>query len=232
MDKSSLNYFERLSRNLLLMKIKAGEVNQKFTSLSYSKQVCIEQALVNYKVSTTSTALMEEVIRCAKLIPDDPTSNPLIAYMEQHIPEELNHDEWCLEDLEVLGVSRDIAINKVPSTNLAALIGSQYYWIRHAHPVAFMGYLACLEVNHPTVEYVETLIEKSGLPAEGFNSLMHHAKVDVHHKQDIIDTINALQLTEEQYQLMELSAFQTFRYVALVMEDVCRAVNVKEQTVY
>ena len=164
MQKSSISLFERLSRNLLLMKMKAGGVNKKFTSLSYSKQVCIEQAIVNYKISTTSTELMKEVIRCAKLRPDDPVSTPLITYMEHHIPEELNHDEWCLEDLEVLGVARESVINKIPSTNLAALIGSQYYWIRHAHPVAFMGYLACLEVNHPTVEYVETLIEKSGLP--------------------------------------------------------------------
>ncbi|MBA6365037.1 hypothetical protein H4J56_05305 [Colwellia sp. BRX8-4] len=228
--KNTLTHYQRLNTNLLLMKMRAGAVNSTFTQLACYPDVCIEQAIVNYKISTTSTELMKEVIRCAKLRPEDPISKPLIAYMEQHIPEELNHDEWCLQDLEVLGVPRVSVINKIPSTNLAALIGSQYYWIRHADPIAFMGYLACLEVNHPTVEYVETLIETSGLPAAGFNSLMHHAKVDSHHKQDIIDTINALPLTQEQYKLMELSAFQTYRYVALVMEDVCRVAPVQQKT--
>lgn len=210
------------------MRVRAGLANENFSKLACHPEVCIEHLVVNYKVTSSSTQLMEEAVRCAKLLPDDPTSKPLINYLTHHIPEEKDHDLWCLEDLEVLGVDNEVAINRIPSTNLAALIGSQYYWIRHQHPIAIMGYLACMEVNHPTVEYVEGLIKTSGLPANGFNSLMHHAKVDVHHKQDIIDMINGLQLTEAQYRMLELSAFQTYRYVALVMEDVCKVVPIEQ----
>ena len=58
--------------------------------------------------------------------------------------------------------------------------------------------------------------------AKGFETFMEHAKVDIHHKQEIIDMINDLPLTEAEYQMIEMSAFQTYRYIALVMEDVCK----------
>ena len=91
-----------------------------------------------------------------------------------------------------------------------------------------MGYLSCMEVNHPTVEYVEGLIKTSGLPAEAFSNVMHHAKVDPHHKQDIIDTINNLPLTEDQYQMMEASAFQTYRYLTAIMTEVCKVAPIEQ----
>jgi hypothetical protein len=58
---------------------------------------------------------------------------------------------------------------------------------------------------------------------------MHHAKVDVHHKQDIIEMINGLPLTEAQYRMLELSTFQTYRYVALIMEDVCKVAPIEQR---
>jgi hypothetical protein len=33
-----------------------------------------------------------------------------------------------------------------PSANVAALVGAQYYWILHHHPVALLGYMATLEM--------------------------------------------------------------------------------------
>jgi len=230
-SQTSLSHFERLRKNLFLLELRAGDANAKFCQLAQYKEVVIEQAITNYRTSNSAIPMMKEVIRCAKLIPDDPVCTPLIAYMEQHIPEETNHDQWCLDDLAVLGVSKEEVLARVPSPNIAAMLGSQYYWIRNSHPVAFMGYLACLETHHPTVEYVEGLIKKSGLPRAGFNCLMHHAEIDVHHKQDIIDTINRLPLTEAQYQMVEMSAFQSLRYVALMMEDVCRAAPTQKMAI-
>ncbi len=198
------------------------EVSRKFVNLSTNPALCIEQAKVNYRVSNASVSLMKEVVRCSESIVDDPVTEPLIKYMKKHIVEETGHDEWFLEDLNVLGVSRESVLASLPSLNLTTLMGSQYFWINHVDPVAFMGFLACTEIHHPTVEYVETLIKQSGLPAEGFSSLMHHANVDIHHKKEIINTLNSLPLTEEQFKLIELSAFQTYRYITLVMEDVCK----------
>jgi hypothetical protein len=219
--------FERLTSNLKYMSLGACQVGNKLTNLAHHPEVCIEHIFINQMVAKATVPLMKEVVRCAKAIPNDPTSEPLIKYMEQHIIEETNHDEWYVDDLEVFGISRQQVFERMPSPNIAAFIGSQYYWVKHHHPIAFMGYIACLEVYHSSVEYVENLIKLSGLPREGFATLMKHAIIDVEHSQDIIETLNTLPLTEEQYQIIEMSAFQTFRYVALVMEDVCKVAPTK-----
>ena len=227
---SDKTHYERLTESLYLIRLRACNVNDKFSELAHFRAVIIEQCLTNFRTSNAVLPMMNEVIRCAKLVPDDPVSAPLIKYMEQHIPEETGHDQWCIDDLAVLGVTEEQIHSKIPSPNIMALLGSQYYMIRHQHPVAIMGYFASIETNHPTVDYVEELIEKSGLPAAAFNGLMHHAKIDPHHKQDIINTLNRLPLTEKQYQLVERSAFLSLRYVALMMEDVCKAAPVKTLT--
>jgi hypothetical protein len=221
-----LTQYQRLTKSMQFLKNRASYVSLQFTELACYPEVIKEQAYINYCVSSATIPLLQETIRCAKLRPEDPLSKPLISYMEKHIPEEEGHDTLSLDDLVKLGGCRETAINRVPPSNVTAMIGSQYHLIRH-NPVAFMGYLACLEVNHPTVEYVEKLIETSGLPSEGFSSLMLHATIDIHHKQEIIETLNALPLTEKEYKIVEMSAFQTYRYVSLVMEDICRVSNDK-----
>lgn len=219
---SNLTHFERLSKNLNFINARAIDVNQQFSELVNYPEVCIEQSFVNYWVSSNTVPLLEEVISCCEKRPLDPLSPPLISYLKKHVREEKGHENWSLSDLSVFGISKEKVLARMPSANVASMIGSQYLWIKH-HPIALMGYVACLEVHHPTVDYVENLIKKSGLPAKGFSSLMRHAKVDVHHKQDIIDTINNLPMSENQYRIMEMSAFQTARYAALVMEEVCKA---------
>lgn len=220
-DSNTLRHFERLNESLKLLRLRASSVSQQFSDLACYPDVVREQAYINYCVSSSTIPLLEETIRCAKLLPQDELIVQLIAYTEKHIPEEQGHDLMALRDYERLGGNAETARRRIPPTNLTAMIGSQYYLIRQ-HPVAFMGYLACLEVNHPTVAYVEELINKSGMPAEGFSSMMLHATVDITHKEDIINTLNTLPLTDEQFNLIEISAFQTYRYVALVMEDVCK----------
>jgi len=230
MDSSTIknSHYERLSNYLQFMGARAGEVNRKFSELSKHPEVCIEHIITNQMVARATVPLMQDVVSCAEQLKNDPVCAPLIKYMKKHIAEETDHDKWYVNDLNFLGISDEDLFAKIPSPNIAALVGSQYYWLKHHHPVAFMGYIACLEVCHPTPEYVEALIKNSGLPAKGFDTIMEHAVIDKHHSKDIIETLNNLPLTEKQYKMVEMSAFQTFRYVALVMEDVCKVAPVKE----
>lgn len=223
--ESSLSNFERLSKNLHLMALRAESVNSNFVEKSYIPEVCTTHILFNQMVARATVPLMEEVIVEAEKNLDDPVSYPLIKYMKKHIAEETDHDKWYADDLVHHGMSKDELFSIMPSGNIAALSGSQYYWIKHHHPVAFMGYLACLEVYHPTVEYVQNLINNSGLPAEGFSTYMEHAVIDTHHSKDIINTLDSLPLSESQFRIVEQSAFQTFRYVALIMEDVIKVAS-------
>jgi len=217
-----LTNFERLTKNLSFMSLRGQLINEKYSTLASFPEVCIEHIWVNQMVARATVPLMQEVVRVAGSMPNDPISKPLIKYMTRHIAEEMDDDEWYANDLELLGIPKEEMYARIPPPNVAALVGSQYYWLKHHHPVAFMGYIACLEVYHPTVEYVEDLIKKSGLPAEGFSTIMEHAVIDAHHSQDIIDTLNALPLTESHFKIIERSAFQTLRYVALIVEGICK----------
>lgn len=216
------NRYDSLTRNLNFLSYRAYDITNQFVKLAHYPEVCIEHAITNYFIATSTVPILQEALRCAKLLPEDKVCQLLIKYLNKHIAEELEHDDWFLNDIETLGVERDYVKSRMPSPNIAAMVGSVYYWIRHYHPVAILGYLACLEVNHPTEDFVNSLIEKSGLPAKGFSTFMEHAQIDINHKQDIIDMINNLPLTENDYRTIEMSAFQTYRYVALVMEDVCK----------
>jgi hypothetical protein len=41
----------------------------------------------------------------------------------------MNHDEWLLDDLESIGVSRQESLLLKPLQTVAELVGRQYYWI-------------------------------------------------------------------------------------------------------
>jgi hypothetical protein len=86
--------------------------------------------------------LMETALTTARTLPDDQVAALLADYLEHHIPEERGHDDWLLADLESIGVPRDQVLRRIPSPAIAALVGSQYYWVQHVHPVGLLGYMA------------------------------------------------------------------------------------------
>lgn len=141
----------------------------------------------------------------------DPLADPLIAYLEHHGAEEEGHDTWILEDLQVVGVSRAAALARLPSPTVAGLVGAQYYWIRHCHPVGLLGYMAVLEGNPPSVEAVDQLCRRSGLPVAAFRTLREHAASDGDHKRDLDDLVDRLPMTSEQFLLVCFNAAATTR---------------------
>ncbi len=73
-------------------------------------------------------------------------------YYKKHIQEEMNHDEWILNDLQSIGVPHEESLSRKPLQSVAELVGSQYYWIYHWHPVCLLGYISFLEGDPPTRE--------------------------------------------------------------------------------
>lgn len=225
---SEIPYFDQLTSNLSFMSARTFQSNITFRQHPQLAKICPEYIYTSYCVASSTVPLMEETLRCAQLIQNDPVCEPLSNYLRQHIEEERNHDEWVIRDLTALGMTRSEIVSRVQPPNIATLIGSQYYWVRHHHPVAFMGYIGTMEVYPPTVEYVEKLIKDSGLPAAGFETLMMHAKVDIAHRRDIINLLNTLPLKKHHKTIIEMSAFHTLRYMALIMEDICNAFPEKQ----
>jgi pyrroloquinoline quinone (PQQ) biosynthesis protein C len=157
--------------------------------------------------------------RTRELPVKDPLAEPLASYLEEHVGEELHHDETLLDDLDVLGVDRASVVERMPSPAVAALVGSQYYWIRHYHPVAFLGYVAVMEGYPPTPELIETLVERTGYPRAAFQTFAEHAELDPGHRDHLDRIVDGLSLTPAQETVLAISAMTTAELAARALEE-------------
>jgi Iron-containing redox enzyme len=198
------------STDLLLDHARPGELFPRYLATGYH----IARAMV---------PLMEAALgRARELAPDDRVADGLAAYLERHIPEEMHGDEpggATLDDLVALGVDPDELRTALPPPQIAALIGAQYFWIFHYHPVALLGFIE-LEAYHPYRPTIEQLIEKTGLPRAGFRQLLLHAKLDVVHARELHRVLDALPLEPYHEQLIGQSALQAIALLADALLDV------------
>jgi hypothetical protein len=178
---------------------------------------------VGYHVTVGMIHLMEAALaRARALAPGDRVAAGLAEYLERHIHEEMHSAEpggATLDDLEALGVDREALRAGLPPPKVAALVGAQYFWILHHHPVAILGYLE-LEAYHPDKASVERLIEHTGLPREGFRQLLLHAKLDAVHAKELHRVLDSLPLEPQQEQLIGLSALHTMSLLIDALLDV------------
>jgi Iron-containing redox enzyme len=163
---------------------------------------------------------MEAARRKAEdLAASDPVAAGVAAYLARHIPEELHHDEWLLDDMVALGASRDAVMRRIPSATAAALVGTLYYWVLHAHPVAWMGYAAVAEGHPPSDQFLLDTIARTGIPAEGFRTYLKHARLDPHHAREMDEALDALPLTAGHNALIGVVAFHTMHGLARLFEE-------------
>ena len=176
-----------------------------------------------YHIARAMVPLMEKALeRAQELSPDDRVAEGLADYLERHIPEEMHGDEpggATLHDLVALGVDPVGLTTHPPPPKIAALIGAQYFWIFHYHPVAILGFLE-LEAFHPHGPTLELIIDRTGLPRDGFRQLLLHAKLDVVHARELHRVLDSLPLEPRHEQLIGLSALQTIGLLADAWLDV------------
>lgn len=167
-----------------------------------------------------SIPLMETaLVRARELAAEDPVAAGVAEYLEHHIDEELGHDEWLLEDLELLGHPRADVLGEVPSVAVAALVGAPYYWILHYHPVAVLGYIALLEGYPPRIEDVDMLIDRTGYDRQAFRTLIRHAELDPLHRDDLDEALDRLPLTPAHAAVVGLCALHSVEAFVRVMDD-------------
>jgi hypothetical protein len=140
-------------------------------------------------------------------------------YLSVHVQEERDHDEWLLQDLEAAGIARADVTARIPSPHVASLVGAQYYWIHHHHPVAIIGYMRVLEGNPPSAAHVHRLQQMSGLPAAALRTYRLHGDLDPDHLQELDLLLDSLPLSEAQELLIWISASHTARTLATCLED-------------
>ena len=180
-----------------------------------------EFLFMSHSIIRASVPLMETARdRAGGLSAEDRAAAPLAVYLDEHIPEELHHDEWLLDDLAAIGVERDAVLTRVPSPTVAELVGAQYYWIFHYHPVAVLGYISLLEGYPPSPEMIEGMRDRTGYPDEAFRTLRLHGELDPGHSQELDDTLDRLQLTREQSTVVGLSAMASVQLYTQALDEV------------
>lgn len=180
-----------------------------------------EYLVLQHQIIRATVPLTEAALERTRELPEsDALRAPLAAYLEEHVDEELHHDDGLLDDLESLGLPRAEVLARMPPTQVATLVGSQYYWIQHHHPVAFLGYVALMEGYPPTPELIETLAERTGYPPEAFRTFDQHAELDPGHKDHLDRTLDDLPLNEEQEAMIATSASTTAVLAAQAISEI------------
>lgn len=185
------------------------------------REVLPEYLVRTHTIIRTTVPLMETAIaRSADLGRTDPVAAGVRAYLERHIEEERDHDDWLLKDLALMGLDPGGVLARIPSPTVAALTGTQYYWVLHAHPVALLGYFAFMEGFPPSARLIEELIAHTGFPREAFRTLAEHGDLDQGHREELDRTIDALPVTPEQQTLLGLSAITTAELLVRSIDEV------------
>jgi pyrroloquinoline quinone (PQQ) biosynthesis protein C len=176
--------------------------------------------LIAYHGILRATIPLLQTARREALARDGPASRTLASYLETHIEEEAGEDEWLLQDLEVLGMDRSKVLEHVPSPLVARLVGAQYYWVLHVDPITVLGYLAALERDPPSLELVDDLVHRTGYDRAAFRTLIAHAERDPGHAEELDDLLDRIELTEEQWLLVSLSAMNSVHMLAMVLKEI------------
>lgn len=106
-------------------------------------------------------------------------------YLTTHLDEERGHAAWLKDDLEAAGIMVGEGIDWLA----AAVAGSQYYAINHAHPCALLGYMLFLEGSSMPEGDLRALEVEHGV--EALRTLRYHALHDPQHVEDLRGIIDA-----------------------------------------
>lgn len=221
-----MTHSEELCRKIeMVMPIYAAATHRMITAPDfravYPEYLCTSHMLVRASVPVMRRALE----RCAELAPHDEVAARLGDYLREHIPEETGHDEWVREDIAAIGGDPDEPWRRMPPPSVARVVGSQYYWINHYHPVTLLGHITVMEGYPPTLPIIEGMIELTGYPRTGFQNLLKHARLDVHHRKDLLATIDALPLRPHHRAAMGTCALNSVVLFADVVDDLMTRVT-------
>jgi hypothetical protein len=217
----SVSQSKRLRTKIRLAEPCLLEVSDHFWTHAQLAQMFPEFLFMMHSIIRSSVSLINAAAESAQRRADsDLVCRKIAAYYKTHALEEMHHDDWLLEDIAAIGKERSEVLVRLPSRAVASLVGAQYYWALHVHPVSLVGYLAVLEGNPPSMKQLSEIRTKNGLPAEGLRTMVKHARLDPHHRDEIYAQLDELPLTENLSELVALSAFHTIEHISQALQEI------------
>jgi hypothetical protein len=178
-----------------------------------------EYLFASHCIIRGSVPLMQAAQQAARALDGDRVAEGVDRYLTTHISDELGHDVWLLDDMEALGMAPRSALSRPPSPTVASLVGSQYYWMHHYHPVALLGYVSLLEGYPPIPDEIEQVRIRTGYPSEAFRTLMGHAELDPGHRDELNEVLDNLPLTREQEIVVGLSGISSVQLMTQAIDE-------------
>ncbi|HTD17833.1 MAG TPA: hypothetical protein VK673_21800 [Chthoniobacterales bacterium] len=126
-------------------------------------------------------------------------------YYLNHLEEEKGELPFLVNDLKAAGRE----IQPLPDPIAIAMIGTQYYLLKHVHPVCLLGYMAVQEATPTPLEAVEVFEKYYG--SEQVTFIRMHAEKDLIHREELIAMIE--DCPEDQQSLIYLSIQNTLDYL-------------------
>jgi len=199
-----------------------GQVAHSFWTHPQFPRIYREYIYQSHSIIRASVPLMQAAEKACQ-IPEhaaDPALRGFGDYLRHHIPEELGHHEWIVNDGVAMGLDRQAILHRLPKESATQLVGVQYYWIHHYNPIALAGFIAAMEGNPPPAEFFEEIAERNHLPLKCFSSFLYHAKIDPQHTRDLDAVLDALPLSPAHLELIGLSSLRTIRMMTGIMQDI------------
>lgn len=127
-------------------------------------------------------------------------------FLYQHMHEESGHEEWVLNDLDAVGVSREASAKYQPSVRVLALNGFNYWSADRRHPCSVLGMMYSLEVIAAVYggPFSGAIKECLFLQDDrGISFLSSHASIDVTHMADLREILIQVKNPEAQRAVIE-----------------------------
>ncbi|MDO9150580.1 MAG: iron-containing redox enzyme family protein [Methylotenera sp.] len=127
----------------------------------------------------------------------------------EYIEEEMGHQEWILNDIEVCGGDKEAVRNSTTPTTSASLatevmVAYAYDMINRVNPIGFFGMVLVLEGTSTAVatQAGETLMQSLNLPKKAFSYLLSHGSLDISHVSFYESLVNQVTNPEDQATLI------------------------------
>jgi len=143
-------------------------------------------------------------------------------FLYDHMNEEKGHEEWVLNDLQVVGVSGEQARAYEPTLVMLGLNGYNYWSADRRHPCSVLGMLYALEVvasvygGQMTAAITESLLLEGD---RGISFISSHATLDAEHLADLRVVLNKIEDEPAQAAVIESTVFN-FHQFGRVLESV------------
>jgi len=149
-----------------------------------SPQIFAANMLFLHDLVIASERLLKEALVETARKPRDAFIARLEDYMEKHLEEETGHLSWLISDMHGAGISP----TPLPDPLAMALVGTQYYLLKHQHPASLLGYMASLESDPIPLDTVDALEELHGAQSTKF--IREHATKDLKHRKTLAQIID------------------------------------------